>query len=521
MTNSSATKFTILQTTDIHCQIHPHDEFFLENSKPQFRKAGGYAHLKTKVEELRRENPNTFLVDTGDMFQGSMLSVLTEGEALVPIINEMNYDFVVPGNWEVVYKKEQMISLLSALNTPVICANMYHDNGNGSKEDLIFQPYHILNIEDLKVGCIGFNDPLTGKRQSPDYSTGIIYTKPEDELPELLKTLREEEQCSVILVFGHLGLSQEIHLSNHKSAEGVDYILGADTHERVRKPIEGKQCKVVEPGAFGSFIGKLDLEVSNGELSDSYSLIEVKAEEITPNEEMLKIIDKVEEPHRKEINKIIGYSQTPLMRYYVIENSIDTLVTDALKRKFPEIDIVISNGFRFCPPNITTNEDGLIPITRGYLYDMLPVDSFTKTGKVTGKQIQEWFEKELHNVFAEDASERFGGWLIKFKGMHAEFEAFGEKGKRIQKIEINGKALNPDDEYTILACEREGDPDDQLCRFEHVKNAEKNSVTLHDAVMEYLANFEAVECEPRGNAVATDADPKLLTQVTGVDYEFR
>ena len=77
-------EITLLQTTDIQCQIHALDEFFYENQQSVFRKTGGYANLSAKIKELRLENKNTFLIDTGDIFQGSMLSVLTQGKALIP-----------------------------------------------------------------------------------------------------------------------------------------------------------------------------------------------------------------------------------------------------------------------------------------------------------------------------------------------------------------------------------------------------------------------------------------------------
>ena len=62
---------SILQTTDVHCQVHPHDELFWENDKAVFRKTGGYAHLATYLQNERKKNQHTFLIDTGDMFQGS------------------------------------------------------------------------------------------------------------------------------------------------------------------------------------------------------------------------------------------------------------------------------------------------------------------------------------------------------------------------------------------------------------------------------------------------------------------
>src|SRR5688572_13986521 len=68
---------SILQTTDVHCQIHPHDELFWENNKAEFRKTGGYGYLATMLKNLKKKNPNSFVIDTGDMFQGSELSVKT------------------------------------------------------------------------------------------------------------------------------------------------------------------------------------------------------------------------------------------------------------------------------------------------------------------------------------------------------------------------------------------------------------------------------------------------------------
>src|SRR6478752_2294565 len=124
---------SILQTTDIHCQVHPHDELFWENEKVVFRKTGGYAQIATCLNNYKKQHPDTFIIDTGDMFQGSEVSVKTIGKALVPILNEIKYDLFLPGNWEVVYGKRSMQSLLGSLNAPTVCANMYHDSGNGNR----------------------------------------------------------------------------------------------------------------------------------------------------------------------------------------------------------------------------------------------------------------------------------------------------------------------------------------------------------------------------------------------------
>ena len=74
--------------------------------KPVYKKRGGFATLQTALNDLRKLNPlNTLVVDGGDCFQGSAIASLTMGQAIVPLVNKMNYDLVLPGNWEVVYGK--------------------------------------------------------------------------------------------------------------------------------------------------------------------------------------------------------------------------------------------------------------------------------------------------------------------------------------------------------------------------------------------------------------------------------
>ncbi len=510
---------TLLQTTDVHCQVQPHDELFWENNQIVFRKTAGYAQLATLFDTVRKKNPDTFIMDTGDMFQGSMLSVKTMGAAYVDILNALGYDLYLPGNWEVIYGKNKMQKLLGALNSPKVCANMYHDLGGGKKGELIFPPYQTLSKHGVKIGFLGYTDHLVPIRQSPNYSKGIVYTKPEENLAYYVDVLKTQEQCDFVIILAHIGLSQQIYLANLPECKGVNYIFGGDTHERVRKPIACKYAKVVEPGAFGSFVGRLDLTVENGQIvGEKYELMEVNAQKFKPKKEIQALIDAQEQPFLAEKEKIHGYCTLPLYRYFVVENTIDTLIIDALKWRIGT-DIVLSNGFRFCPPR-NVDKSGKVPITEGYIFDMLPVDSQVRTAIVTGKQLQEWLEKELNNVFAKDASKRLGGWVIKMKGMEITFKALENAGKRVQTITVGGQPLNLAKEYTVGACERDGDPETMLCRIPNVKNGKNTPYTLHQTMRDYLAKNSPVTPTPRGDVRILDAPQALLSQVFGVDYQF-
>ncbi|MCB0660451.1 MAG: 5'-nucleotidase C-terminal domain-containing protein, partial [Saprospiraceae bacterium] len=139
----------------------------------------------------------------------------------------------------------------------------------------------------------------------------------------------------------------------------------------------------------------------------------------------------------------------------------------------------------------------------------------------SGAQIMKWLEKELQNVFAKDASKRFGGWVIKFNGMQVKFYAFGEDGKRVDSVMIQGKPLDPDKIYSIAACERDGDPADIICRMKNVMETENKPYTLHENMRQYLKENSPVTPQVKKSAVALDAPDTLLTQVYGVNYTFR
>ncbi|OQP60852.1 bifunctional metallophosphatase/5'-nucleotidase [Niastella populi] len=520
--NGKAPMLTLLHTADIHSQVMAHDEFFIENGKPVFKKRGGLASLKTMINTLRKQNAvNTLVIDGGDCFQGSGIAALSEGRAIVPLMNNIGYDIMLPGNWEVVYGKEMMMQDMFGYNALKVCANMYHDTNDEMKGDLIFPPYFVKHIAGIKTGFIGYNDPLTPKRQSPAYCDGIKFTPPENNVAKYIKILKEYEKCQLVFLLTHMGLAQQFGLSNMEQIKGVDYILGADTHERLRKPVQGKYAKVTEPGAFGSFIAKLDIVMENGVIKDQvYQLLDVDPEKYKADEEMKRLISTAKEPYKKELDRVIGKTKLPLVRYYVIESPMDNFITDAIMWKFKP-DIALSNGFRFCPPLVPDPATGMAHITVDYLWSMLPVDSEAKKGSISGKQLWQWMETELENAFAQDPAKRLGGWVVRFKGMEVNFTLGNDAGKRVNYIKVAGQPIDLNREYSFIACEREGDPDTTICRVQGVKQPKLLGHTMHKVIEEYLAVHSPIAPVMEGRCTATDAPATLLTQVTGLGYEFR
>lgn len=515
--NGDTITITILQTADIHGQLDPHTELFWENDSIVFKQRGGLAHIKTLFEQERAKNPGrTFILDGGDLIQGSGYAAMSKGEIFPDIVRAMNYDLLIPGNWEVVYGKDRMLDVLNAYNTPVIAQNMYHEVDGEN----LFPPYLIKEIAGVKLGFIGINDPDVPVRQNPSFSVGMSFSEIDEDTYKLIQKVKHEEKVDVLFLVTHLGIFKQVELANNEIAKDVDYILGNDTHERVRELIQGKYAKVTEPGAFGSFVGKLNLHFVNGKLvGDDYELMDVDPEVYPADPELQALIEKAKEPYREYLETVVGYTSTPIYRYLTVENPLDNMITDAARWK-TGADISLSNGFRFGNPIVPV--DGKpAAITRVNLWNLIPLNEKVKLGKATGTQIRNWLEKEMHNAFAMNPTERFGGWLVRFSGMEVRFLANKPKGERIISIKVNGEPLQDDKLYTISACERPGDAEDNLCRMPNLTDIELKDYTIHEAVEEYLMKNSPVAPVLDGRAVAEDLEKYSFSTVPGTNYKFQ
>ncbi|MBJ7881386.1 bifunctional metallophosphatase/5'-nucleotidase [Gelidibacter salicanalis] len=507
---------TILQTADIHGQLDTHPELFWENDQVVFKNRGGLANIKTLFDQERQKNPNrTIIVDGGDLIQGSGYTALSEGKVMPNIIKNMGYDVIIPGNWEVVYGKDIMMNVMQDYGTEVIVQNMYHE----ANEEPLFPASWVKEIEGVRIGFVGINDPDVPVRQNPIFSEGIGFSGLDADLKTMIDAFKINEEVNVLFLVTHIGIFKQVELASNPIAENVDYILGNDTHERVRELIVGKYAKVTEPGAFGSFVGKLTLHFVDGKLvGDDYELMDVDPEVYKADETLQALIDEEKAPYKDYLETVVGHTSTPIYRYLTVENPMDNMITDAARWK-TGADIAISNGFRFGNP-IVPEDGNPAAITRANLWNLLPVNEPVKTGRATGKQIKDWLEKEMHNAFSQNPTERFGGWLVRFSGMKVSFSSQNERGHRISSVIVKGEEMKDDDYYTVSACVRPGDPLDNLCRMPNVKDVEVKDYTIHEAVEEYLQKNSPVSPTLEGRAYCEYLGTYSFSTVPGSAYKF-
>lgn len=497
---------TVLYVADLHGQMEAHPEMFSRGGHEVIEEAGGFARVAEAIRRIREERGGEVLViDAGDTLQGSGVAAASQGKDLVPALNAMGFDAAVPGNWEVVYGVPALKQRQAELAYPLFAANVF-DARTGERA---FQPAFIKTVAGLKVAVVGYTDPDVPLRQPPGYSKGLRYEGPA-ALQEQLLEVRRRENPDVVLVVSHVGLHKAVALTERLS--GIDVHLSADTHERTYRPIERDGKWTVEPGAFGSFLGRLDLWVQDGKIVDKkWQLIELTAREYAEEPRVAALVEKATAAHPR-LEREIAHVDHTLMRYDVVETQLDRVIADAIRAE-ADTQIVLSNGFRFAPPLVPG------PITVADLWTILPINTRLKTGKVTGKQLREFFEKEIENVFSPDPERRFGGWLPRPSGMTVRFDPEAPRGQRIVELKVDGVDVQDDATYSLAACEREGDAADTVCRIPHVADATVLDVDVHHAIAKYLRREGAVSRSLAGGprVVALGVKSPLRTQLKDLE----
>ena len=193
---------------------------------------GGFEARAALFDSLRATNPNTIILDAGDMWQGSPYFNLYHGRVEVETYNLMGYDAAILGNHEFDFGIDTLAARIDEMKFPIVCAN-YHFGTTPLAERVM--PCAVIEREGWKVGVIGVSvNPYTLIIQ--DNWEGITYYDPVGVVNHYASTLRAKG-CNLIIVLSHLGLTDDSDLGNTADdklatlSECVDLILGGHTHQ--------------------------------------------------------------------------------------------------------------------------------------------------------------------------------------------------------------------------------------------------------------------------------------------------
>ena len=259
-TQSTATKITILHTNDVHSHI----EAFGPNKGRNANK-GGVARRASLVETLRNENPNTLLLDAGDIFQGTPYFNFYGGELEFKLMSMLKYDVATIGNHDFDNGINGLYAQLPHAKFDFISANYDFTN---TVMDTHVKPYKTFVKDGIKIGVFGLGIELQGLVNKAAYKE-TVYLDPIEIAQDMSRILKTEEACDLIICLSHLGYeykkapSKISDIKLAKATQDIDLIIGGHTHTFLDKPtVEtnavGKSVLVNQVGCYGLYLGKID-----------------------------------------------------------------------------------------------------------------------------------------------------------------------------------------------------------------------------------------------------------------------
>lgn len=181
---------TILQLNDSHGYFNVHPELFWEGNREIYRRVGGYARISTLFNMIKKENRGAVItLDNGDTIHGTYGAVKSQGKALIPILNHLAFDGTT-AHWEFAYGPKQFDKIVDKLDYPMLAINCY----SKKKGHLVYQPYTLIEKNNLKVGIIGIAANIVDKTMPSHFSKGLRFTLGNQELPQYIEKLQKEEK---------------------------------------------------------------------------------------------------------------------------------------------------------------------------------------------------------------------------------------------------------------------------------------------------------------------------------------
>ncbi len=405
-----------------------------------YGRVGGADRLATLLNAVRAERPdNTLFLDGGDTWQGSYTSYQTQGADMVRVMNALGTD-AMTAHWEFTYGTERVNELLEQLAFPFLAQNVRDTDW----EEPVFDGVAYFERGGVKVAVIGQAFPYTPvanpRYKIPTWSFGI-----REEAVQAQVDAARSAGAELVVLLSHNGFDVDRKLASR--VQGIDVILTGHTHDALPDVVQVDKTLLVASGSHGKFLSRLDLDVRDGEVKDyRYKLMPVFSDVIAPDPEVSALIDEIRQPHKGELERVLGTTETMLYRRGNFNGTFDDLICQALLEE-RDAEISLSPGFRWgaslLPGQDITVEDvhNLTSITYPAAYRTEMTGAFLKTV----------LEDVADNLFNPDPYYQQGGDMVRVGGFGYTIDPTEVIGKRVTGMTFlaSGEPIEADKSYTV------------------------------------------------------------------------
>ena len=329
---------------------HSHLDSFSTIVNGEQKEVGGFAKIKTLINEKKKEDPDTLILDGGDFSMGTLIQTVYDTEAAeLRMLGYLGYDVTTFGNHEFDYRSQGLANMLRAAKSSgetlpeIVVCNVDWDSmekaglNDGQKQiQSVFETYGVKDYVmvqkgDVKIAVVG----VFGKDALECAPTcELSFKDPVEAVKETVEEIKKNEEADMIACVSHGGTWEDESKSEDellaKAVPDLDLIISGHTHSELQEAIQHGNTYIVSCGEYGRNLGSLSMTQNSDGRWDlsSYELIpvseDVKADKAT-QERIDALMDTVDTNYLADF----GYTRKEVLAQNDVEfNSLEEMGTE-------------------------------------------------------------------------------------------------------------------------------------------------------------------------------------------------
>ena len=393
----------ILFTHDTHSHLNS----FTTIVNGEKKEAGGFAKLKTLIDEHKKVNPDTLVLDGGDFSMGTLIQTVYDTEAAeLRMLGQIGCDVTTLGNHEFDYQSKGLADMLNAAKNSgdtvpslVLCnvdwdameeAGLSEDQKQiqAAFEKYQVKDYVVVQKGNIKIAVLG----VFGKDALVCAPTcELVWKDPVKAAKQTVEKIKKKEKVDMIACVSHSGTWDDADKSEDeilaKEVPDIDLIISGHTHSQLDKPIQHGNTYIVSCGEYGKNLGTISMtQKDDGRWKATfYELIPV-SDEVNPDETTQAKIDALMDT--VDINYLAKFGYT--RKEVLAENDIEFNSLDEMSTKHEELNLgdIISDAYVYAVEN-SDNYDG-DPVDVAVVPSGTVRDTYAK-GEITVESVYDSF----------------------------------------------------------------------------------------------------------------------------------
>ena len=253
---------------------------------------GGLYKKTTYLNEYRKTHKNLIVVDSGDLLNehedikaSFMPSARLKAELIAKVYKGIDIDAIDVGELDLALGVDFLKDLEKKYGTPFISANIVDKNNQ-----LVFKPYVIENLGDLKVGIIGIMGTTSdvSKKFKAIVGSSLSVLDPMKTVADKVAEIKDKVDYVVVLTHQHIGRNWVIA----RKIDGVDLVVGGHHTQRLKTPYHANNTYIVQSGEKGQYQGMFEVEIAADGTKTVKNTLVPMSDKIANNPEVKAMIDK-------------------------------------------------------------------------------------------------------------------------------------------------------------------------------------------------------------------------------------